>query len=297
MAGRPKEKYQPGELQRVREKLGSLTRDEAKKMSEILGGEVGIEKTDQNINTRYLELQKQQSRRSEDRWLKHKPEKSQKKINSSVKTGIKYSYLERIKLYMLAAHPDHGVKTTKQAVTAIFDILLRQKNYINPDIINNSNYHFLKSVKTLVSSIRFISKNIKKKYLVREKNPFYWIIIDSVCSWDIEGMQEEIYHLRQRSKTITLDDIIPLLRLIYTPIIQLSKLSPKDEIAPAVTYAYKLSIEGLQRKDLQVDRLRKSYTLAMGEVNNVFRKIKYSLYPLLLMSVSSKAYNFKTMFN
>ena len=89
MAGRPKEKYQPGELQRVREKLGSLTRDEAKKMSEILGGEVGIEKTDQNINTRYLELQKQQSRRSEDRWLKHKPEKSQKKINSSVKTGIK----------------------------------------------------------------------------------------------------------------------------------------------------------------------------------------------------------------
>ncbi len=296
MAGRPKEKYQPGELRRVREKLGSLTKDEAKKMSEILGGEIGIEKTDQNINTRYQELQKKQRRKGEDKWLDYRPEKNFHKIEYKGISRIRYSYLERIKLYILASHPDHGVKTVKQTLSSLLDIFSKQKNYLNPDLIRNSNYHFLRSIKTLVSSTRFISKNIKKKYLAREKNPFYWIIIDTICSWNIEGIQEEIYRLKQQSKNITLDSALPLLQLIYRPIIRLSKLNSKEDVAPAITYAYKLSVEGLHKRDLQMDRLRKSYSLALGEINNVLQKIKYSLYPLLLMSVSSKAYDYKTMF-
>ncbi|MCK5674843.1 MAG: hypothetical protein KAH95_15800, partial [Spirochaetales bacterium] len=50
------------------------------------------------------------------------------------------------------------------------------------------------------------------------------------------------------------------------------------------------------KKDLQIDRLRKSFTLAVSEINNVFVIIKFRLYPLLLMFVSSKVYDYNTMF-
>ena len=41
----PPERYDPGELGRTRQNLGDLTEDEARKMAEIFGGEVGIERT------------------------------------------------------------------------------------------------------------------------------------------------------------------------------------------------------------------------------------------------------------
>ncbi len=296
MAGRPEEKYQPGELKKVKEKLGQLSREEAKRMTEILGGEIGIEKTDQHINERYMEILDRNRRKGENKWINQAPAASSIWQEEKSKTPIRYSYMERIKLYFLASHPDHSIKTTRQIVSAIFDIFLKQKNYVNSHLIENSNYLFFKSIKTLVSSTRFISKNIQKKYIRREENPFYWIIIDIICSWDIESIQDEIFRLKHNPKQITLDSCLPLIKLVYTPLIRLSKLNPENDIRSAVKYAYKLSVTGLHRKDLQVDRLRKSYTLALSEINNVFRIIKYRLYPLLLMSVSSKAYDYNTMF-
>ena len=296
MAGRPEEKYKPGELTKIKKKLGQLSREEEERMTEVLGGEIGIEKTDQHINERYMEILDRNRRKGEDRWINQAPAASSIWQEEKSKTQIKYGYMEKIKLYFLASHPDHSIKTTRHTVSAIFDIFSKQKNYVNSHLIENSSYLFYKSIRTLVSSTRFISKNIQKKYIRREENPFYWIIIDIICSWDIESIQDEILRLKRNPKKITLDSCLPLIKLVYTPLIRLSKLNWKNDIESAVNYAYKLSVTGLHKKDLQVDRLRKSYTLALSEINNVFRIIKYRLYPLLLMSVSSKAYDYNTMF-
>lgn len=296
MAGKPEEKYQPGELKKVKKKLGQLSREETKRMTKILGGEIGIEKTEQHINERYMEILDRNRRKSEDKWINEAPAASSIWQEEKSKPQITYSYMERIKLYFLASHPDHSIKTTRQSVSAIFDIFSKQRNYVNSHVIENSNYLFFKSIKALVSSTRIISKNIQKKYIRREENPFYWIILDIICSWDIESMQDEIFILKRKPKRISLDSCLPLIKLVYTPLIRLSKLNQKNDIESAIKYAYKLSITGLNKKDLQGDRLRKSYTLALSEINNVFRIIKYRLYPLLLMSVSTKAYDYNTMF-
>ena len=44
MTKRPKAVYEPGELDRVRGKLGNIDQAEAKRMVQLLGGEVGTEK-------------------------------------------------------------------------------------------------------------------------------------------------------------------------------------------------------------------------------------------------------------
>ena len=296
MAGRPEEKYKPGELKKVKENLGQLSREEAKRMFEILGGEIGIEQADKHINRMYQEIHDRNRRKGEDIWINQAPAASSIWQEEKSKTSIKYGYLDRIKLYFLASHPDHSIKTTRQIISAIFGLFSNKKNYINSSLIKNSNYLFYKSIKTLVTSTRFMVKSIQKKYIRREENPFYWIILDIICSWDIESIQDEIFILKRKPKRITLDLCLPLIKLVYTPLIRLSKINPKNDIEGAIKYAYKLSITGLHKKDLQGDRLRKSYTLALNEINNVFRLIKYRLYPLLLMSVSTKAYDYNTMF-
>ena len=51
---KPKAIYSPGELEKVRENLGPMDRDEAIRMAEILGGEVGIEKTPEQVKNETL---------------------------------------------------------------------------------------------------------------------------------------------------------------------------------------------------------------------------------------------------
>ena len=48
MSKRPRAVYEPGELDRVRQKIGPLDPREAKRMAELLGGEVGIERSDED---------------------------------------------------------------------------------------------------------------------------------------------------------------------------------------------------------------------------------------------------------
>ena len=71
MARRPKEKYKPGELTRVKNNLGDLSKDEAEKMSKILGGEIGVEQTDQSINDSYLDMSNQNKSRGKEKWIHH----------------------------------------------------------------------------------------------------------------------------------------------------------------------------------------------------------------------------------
>jgi hypothetical protein len=41
--------YEPGELQRIRDRLGEISREEAKEMQEKLGGDIGYEKTSTKV--------------------------------------------------------------------------------------------------------------------------------------------------------------------------------------------------------------------------------------------------------
>jgi GGDEF domain-containing protein len=296
MARRPEEKYKPGELTRVKHNLGQLSPEEAKRMSKILGGEIGIEQTDQKIDESYKEINDQNIKNKKTKWINQPSFTKNIQTEFEIAKSMKYNYFEKIKLYFLASHPDHNIKNSKQIIKAVFDILSTQENYINPNLLENSNYFFYKSIRSFVTSTRSLSKSIDKKYIQREKNPFYWQIVDTICSWDIEGIQEEIFKLKCKPHRVTIESCAVLIKQIYTPIIKLSKLNRKDEIEASIKYIYKLSTSGLFKKDLKIDRLRKSYTSAIGEIHNIFVQIKYRLYPFLLMFVSPKAHDYNTMF-
>jgi len=58
MAKRSDPHYQPGELDQVRNKLGPLGDEEAKKMADLFGGEMGNEAADAAIEESYQQLRR-----------------------------------------------------------------------------------------------------------------------------------------------------------------------------------------------------------------------------------------------
>ena len=59
------ERYNPGELDNTRQNIGSFSREEALRMSDILGGEIGVERTSEDLEQKYRRLEELNRRRSD----------------------------------------------------------------------------------------------------------------------------------------------------------------------------------------------------------------------------------------
>ena len=56
MAKQPPKKYEPGELERTRGRLGPLSREESRRLAEMFGGDVGVERDDPALEERYRSM-------------------------------------------------------------------------------------------------------------------------------------------------------------------------------------------------------------------------------------------------
>ncbi len=304
MAGRPKELFNPGELDRTRKNLGILSAAEAKRMAEILGGEIGIERTDEAINSRYRQLAEQNRRKHDTLVTRGVPRRDvikerQKVSRPVIKTkpveNVKQPYFERIKMAVAANKSSYRIKSFSGVIGAFFSFLPGYKNRINPQFIKNINSAVYNHIERLVTSCRILYAGIENKDMCEKRNPYAWSIIRTIIEWDIETLEMEIKRLKSISYAVTVESCTGLIRRIYTPMILLSKVPHDPDIKDAVEYLYKQGISGLPEKHIKIPKLRKRYILAHNEIQSVFSEIKYNAYPLLLMRISPKAYSFTDM--
>ncbi len=303
MAGRPKEIFNPGELSRTRKNLGDLSPEEAKRMAEILGGEVGIERTDDVIQKRYKQLADQNRRKhdsalnyhpSRDRLIK-KTEHQVHEVRTKEIKDVRQPYIEKIKISVRAFKSEFRIKTLSNLISSFFSFLPGYKNRINPVFIRTINSSVYNHIETLVTSSRILYAGIENKDSAERQNPYYWGIIKTLIEWDIEGMENEIKRLKTFAKSVTAESCANLIRKIYTPIILLSKVHYEKDIKGALEFLYTSGTEKLSPKNIKMPKLRKRYTMAAGSVFTVFSRIKYGIYPLLLMMTSPKSYSYNEM--
>ena len=137
--------YSPGELSRVRNKLGSLDDSEAKRMAKLLGGEVGVEKSPESQGASRSSRAAPLARKSRQEKVEvvvgrggtgrpRQPSRSpsgsgsgwnQVKKSSASRRGeggddprspVKVSYWERVKMDRCAAQPEFDIKSPAQAL-------------------------------------------------------------------------------------------------------------------------------------------------------------------------------------
>lgn len=297
MGKRPPERYNPGELDRTRSNLGDLSREEAERMASLLGGDVGTEKPDEELVSKYQKLRSTASRSPSPR--AGKKNKTVKKsaggpvysghYTSRTKPKQKVSYFDRIKIDQIASRPEHRIKTKSAAISTYFSFIVKTKDRVNPEFISGGERFYYSHIETLVNSLKYLLKQIDPPIFRRYVNPFYRDIIQQLIAWDMTELNTNLSLLQKSPRNTEVSECEKLCRCIYKPIITISPVE-LSHVYGAVDRLYKvlLIMHADSQEELKIIELK--YADVREKIRIVFKDIAYTCYPLLLKLCASRFY-------
>jgi len=304
--------YAPGELSRVRDKLGVSDLSEAKRMAQILGGEVGTERGETNeaqTGKRPIRRDtgdaggrsgKRPTRRvdtgdDDDRGGRSKPKAPEVYPGDDPSVPARLSYRERIKIDQFAGQITFEIKGAMQVFTSIFSFFKEPVDYVSPRFVTkrmNEHYH---KIEKLVTSARnlFPKSNKKRNNHLKRVSPFVFKVIDTIRGWNIEQIANNMAILQSRPRSVRVSDFSEILQDVYKPLYILSDLN-MESIKTAFKLIYKvLYIESpMDAKEKYQDVIRNIIT-AMIEVR---RDVQFGMYPLLMKLISDRFIPYERFF-
>ena len=287
--------YEPGELSRVREKLGISDIEEAKRMAGILGGEVGTEKSleaETNKNRKNTMVgDKQRIRRVETAseedsgWFNLKRKKQFSEDDPSIPARLSYS--ERVKIDQYAGQLTFEIKSSFQVFVSIFSFLKEPVDYVNPRFVTIRINEYFYKIEKLVNASRnlFPKNNTKRNNQLKRASPFVYKILDTIRSWDIETLSNNIADLQAHPRTVKVTDLAEVLRKMLRPMFILEELS-LENIKSAFKLIYKiLYIESpIEAKEKYQDIIRS----IISSLLDIRKKVHFGLYPLVMKLISNR---------
>ena len=310
MAGKPRETYRPGELDKTRSNLGELSHEEARRMASILGGEIGIEKTSDELKAKYSELRKTSSKSSPSsrtagrntqaggKSAGNKTAAAGGKSKGMVYSGHytskknrkqKLSYLDRIRINRIASKPEHRIKKPSSVLSAYMSIFVKSKDLINPDFIIDGEQYYYSHIEEMVNGIRSLLKQVDPLIFRRYVNPFYRDILKSIIAWDLRRMSEVLHSLQKSPRNRDVHDCADLCRLIYRPVFILKPV-PLKYITGAVDRVCRILMIVNSENGEELHRIEKVFLETREKIKTVFKDISYTCYPLLLNLSAPKFY-------
>jgi hypothetical protein len=313
MEKKPKAIYAPGELDRVRGKLGDLDESEAKRMARLLGGEVGVEKTDppktpprsSRLRNEKVELVMGAKRDSSRGMPKRRvelasdedeaaPQKAPPKQgqNSLDDPGvpINASYFERVRMDKFAAQGEFEIKTLGQVFLSMVSLFGHSHDYVNPRFVTQRMGEYYKKMEVLVLSTRVIfpRNNQNRSEQLRKTSPLAFSVLDAIRYWNIERIAAELARIQVHPREVTTADFRDILQAFYKPLFILEQLDSEIHIKGAYKLLYRILISenpvDLAARDRYQDFIRD----AVSAFDSIRKDIQYLLYPLLLKLLSNQ---------
>jgi len=310
--------YAPGELDRVRNKLGPLEADEAKEIAKKLGGEVGYERTEEEEKSRQGRIRHDRVEvRIGDRpgQPKHRVELVPELDNEISRPGKKISgrgdkanplddpsvsmkagYWDRIKMDKYAGQPEFEIKAPGQVFYSMVSLFADVVDYVSPIFVTRRMPEYYKKLEALVLSTRGLipRNNFKRNEKMKKTAPVAYSILDVIRYWDIEKVSGDLAKIQARPKNARVSDFAEILRAIYKPLFILGKLNLDAHIRTAYKILYKqLYIENPTDAKNKYQELIRS---ALAAYSGIQKNISYLLYPLLMKTVSPNFITYNEFF-
>ncbi|MDR0561325.1 MAG: hypothetical protein LBG73_01375 [Spirochaetaceae bacterium] len=292
--------YAPGELQRVRQNLGSIDPNEAKRMAEMLGGEVGVERSPEpeKIKTPLRKPGKAQPMRrievaegGEENFggsvVKKTPEKKKPIPEDDPSIPIHPGYFERLKMDRYAAEGTFEIKSLFQLPATFFSFFRRNPDYVNPGFVHQRMDDYYKKIELLVNSTRtmFPRNNIKNNEQLKKMSPFMFSILDTIRHWNIERISSDMAKMQARPKTVKVSDFTEILRAVYKPLFVMELLDIDLHIKGAYKLLYKVLY--LDNPIEAKDKYQETIRTAVSAFESISKDLHFLLYPLLLKLLSN----------
>ena len=315
MAKKPNAIYEPGELNRVRGKLGNLDDAEAKRMAQILGGEVGMEKDAGMREGKHINRAKRETvelaipgrrgkrpRRVVEIAGMDEEEDETSSLGESINPGddpsamLKTSYFERVKMDRYAAQFDFEIKNSLQVLISTLSIVGEPADYVNPRFVTRKMNRYYSKIEQLVTATRslFPRNNARRSERMKKTSSFAYNILDIIRHWNIERIESEMTKLQAHPRAARVTEFAEIMRLVYKPLFILEKLSMDTHIKGAYKLLYKLIyVENpSEPKEKNQDLVR----VALTSYAEVRRDVHYGLYPLIMKLISDRWIPYELLF-
>jgi hypothetical protein len=303
--------YAPGELDKTRNRLGDLDPNEAKRMVQLLGGEVGVERKIEPQTARPSARggrgggtaagASDKKRSPPKRRVELAPEENEANVNSYRKSlskesynpaddpalPIKLGYRERVKMDRYMGQSEFEIKGPFQVLKSMFSIS-PPRDLISARFVNKRLNEYYEHIKNLVTATRTLCprNNTRRGEQLKKVSEFAYRIINTVRYWKIEGIANELNRLQLHPRENTIPELAELLKLIYRPIIVLDRLDWDTDVREAYKLLYKIIF--LEDTAEKLDKIQEMMRTALVSLNIIKKEIRYLLYPLLMKLLSDR---------
>ncbi|MDR2759365.1 MAG: hypothetical protein LBB78_08290 [Spirochaetaceae bacterium] len=302
--------YEPGELDRVREKLGNVDTQEAKRIAQLLGGEVGVERSEKPkpvvrqaspVRQQRVEMSRRRSDESQRRpdRLGDAPASSRKKGPAGAddpSVPITLSYWERVKMDRYAGTQEFAIKSPLQVLQSIMSVFNEIPDKVSPFFVNRRMNDYYKKIETLVTATRtLIPRNDKKRSEQLKKTSFFaFTVLNAIRFWNIERIASDLAKIQSHPRKALIVEFADILRAIYKPLFVLEQLDMENHIKEAYKLLYRVLYleDPVEAKEKYQDLIR----ISLSTLMIVRREIRFLLYPLLLKLLSDKFLYYEEFF-
>lgn len=311
MAKSQPEKYNPGDLDRTRSNIGALSKEEANKMAALLGGDVGIEKTDKALQQKYDKIRstavnssygsKTAASGTRPSSTKTSRQAANASLNNSAYTGHyihkkkpvrKIGYLERIKIDRIASKPEHKVKTKAGVVSTYLSFLVKNRDTINPEFILQGDRYYYSHIESLVINLKSLLKQVNPSIFKTYINPYYRNVIKILISWDLKELSSILLTLQKSPRGREIADCTVLCRLVYGPLILIGN-SDLKHLHAAVDRLYRVLQIIYSQEPEELISIKNRYLDTKEKIKIVYKDVSYTCYPLLLKLTGTKFYYYR----
>ena len=316
--------YAPGELSKTRDrlKIEHLDLDEAKRMTKLLGGEIGYERTDDQeaakhkpkVRNEVVEVNiggRKRGRRIDIAsgdgddietmdWKEYR--KRQKKVKEGDPADdpaapLKSNYWDRVKLDKYCGQSEFEIKSSGQVLLSMLSILNEPPDNVNPAFVNKRMNDYYKRIETLVTSVRSLlpRNNLKRNEKLKKASHFDYAIIDTLRYWNIDQISTNLTRIQTRPRNVKTADFTEIIREIYKPMYILEQLDTENHIKGAFKLLYKVLF--LENPTEAKGKNQELIRTALSSYSIITRDIKYQLYPLFMKLVSNCWIPYETFFH
>ena len=299
--------YAPGELSKVREKLGAIDHEEAKRMTQVLGGQIGTERGEEKEESKgrggkgntFVGGKRPVGRRVDTAGDDDEREIKKPRIEfypgDDPSQQIKLSYRERVKMDQLSGQLVFEIKSSVQILTSIFSFFKEPVDYVHSRFVTKRMNEYFGKIEKLVHSSRnlFPKNNTKRNNQLKRASPFAFRVIETLRNWNIEQIASNLSGLQARPRAVKTTDFTEILKDIYKPLYILSDLNIEN-IKIVFKLIYKiLYIESpMDAKEKYQDLIRN----IISSLAEVRRDVMFGMYPLLMKLLSDRFIAFERFF-
>jgi hypothetical protein len=313
--------YEPGELDRVRGKLGSLDPTEAKRLAQVLGGEVGLEKSSHPpVVKRTRPVSGQGSRTGGDSRRSQSGRRPgdgganmdaviEARLKASKKPGtagsnpaddparpFRQSYWQRVKMDRLCGSAEFDIKSPLQVLQSMLSFFSKPPDTVSAIFVNKRMNEYYKHIELLVTTTRTLlprSNPLRNERFKRISSPAYGIVV-LFRQWDIETIAASLSKLQANPRSAQVVDFTGILKAIYKPLVLVEQLDLDNHIKEAYRLLYRLLF--IENPTEAVNKQQELIRSAMAAFDMIRRDIRFFLYPLLLKLLSDKFLPYNAFF-